>query len=295
MKFYNKAFFFLPFIILILFSLSAAAQKNIPDDFCVSDDESHLFELINAHRVKNGLKEIPLSASLSYVAKTHVIDLYTNHPDTSICNLNSWSDKGDWTACCHNKYVPAEACVRNKPKELSRYTGEGYELTYAEVFDTHPDTVFSFWKKISTANDFLLDEGNWSDKNWRAMGVGIYKNYAVVWMGTRTDAAVKPILCSGIVKEDEKVSRPAEVAAAGAVISSSTGRFYIVIASFQSEADAQREAKNHESVAGAKVSVLKNDQGQYRVCINDYPSLEAAKQGKEEYSKSFSGAWILNF
>lgn len=282
-------------LVLLSFSGIAYAQKDIPDDFCISDDEYRLYELINAHRLINGLKEIPLSASLSYVAKTHVIDLYTNHPDTSICNLNSWSDKGDWTSCCHNKYVPAVSCIRDKPKELTKYTGEGYELTYAEVFDTHPDSVFKFWKKIDQANDFLLSQGSWDKKSWRAMGVGIYKSYAVLWMGLRTDAAPKPVLCSGIVKEDVKPDRPVEAAANAAVTTNSTGRFYVVIASFQSEADAAREAKKHEGITGAKVSIIKNSQGQFRVCINDYPSLEAAKQGKEKYKADFNGAWILNY
>ena len=116
-------------LIFILVGLSTFGQKGIPDDFCLSDDEYRLYEMINAHRVLNGLIEIPLSASLSYVARTHVIDLYTNHPDTSICNLNSWSDKGSWTPCCHNKYVPQEECIRDKPKEFTGYSGEVYELT----------------------------------------------------------------------------------------------------------------------------------------------------------------------
>ena len=148
-------------LITLLFTIlsTVQAQKSVPDDFCLTDDEYRLYELINAHRLVNGLKEVPLSASLCYVARTHVIDLYTNHPDTGICNLNSWSDKGDWTACCHNKYVPREECIRNKPKELTKYTGEGYELTYAEVLSTNADTVFRFWSEIEVANAFLLNEG----------------------------------------------------------------------------------------------------------------------------------------
>ncbi|MEE4256852.1 MAG: hypothetical protein V2I47_07430, partial [Bacteroidales bacterium] len=73
-------------ILVLLISLTGFAQKGVPDDFCLTEDEYRLYELINAHRLVQGAREIPLSASLSFVARTHVIDLYTNHPDTGICN-----------------------------------------------------------------------------------------------------------------------------------------------------------------------------------------------------------------
>jgi hypothetical protein len=281
-------------ILFILPSLLAFAQKGVPDDFCLTEDEYRLYELINAHRLVQGEREIPLSASLSFVARTHVIDLFTNHPDTGICNLNSWSDKGDWTACCHNKYIPKEECIRNKPKELTSYTGEGYELTYAEILSTSADTVFRFWKKIDEANEFLLNRGRWEEKTWRAMGVGMYKSYAVVWMGQRTDGMPRPEVCEGIEPE-----KPTEADVTGEneirVISRPTNRFYVIIASFQSEKDARREAEKHTASPGTHITILKNSQGQFRVSINDYQNLEDAKAGKENYKNTFSGAWILNY
>jgi len=278
-----------------MLSISGKSQKEVPGDFCLTGDEYRLYELINAHRMINGLKEIPLSASLSFVARTHVIDLYTNHPDTSICTLNSWSDKGEWTPCCHNKYIPQEECIRNKPKELTKYTGEGYELTYAEIFNTNADTVFRFWKKIDVANEFLLNEGPWEKKSWKAMGVGIYKSYAVVWMGQRTDVLPSPGKCSGKVEDEARQTRASAAAGSIKVINSRTDRFYVVIASFQSEGDAQKEAKKYTNLEGSNIRILKNNQGQFRVSINDYPNLDEAKQGKEQYRNSFNGAWILNF
>jgi len=288
-----KTYFFFPLLFLLI-SITAISQNTVPDDFCLTNDEYRLAELINAHRLINGLKEIPVSASLSFVARTHVIDLYTNHPDTGICNLNSWSDKGDWTACCHNNYVPKEACIRDKPKELTKYTGEGYELTYAEVLNAHPDTIFHFWNKIDQANEFLLNEGSWEEKNWRAMGVGIYKSYAVVWMGQRTDPLPSPEQCAG---KPEQVQNTTPAATAGVIpmISNRTDRYYVVIASFQAEGDARKEAQKYNNVEGSKVRILKNNQGQYRISINDYSNLDEAKQGKEQYKGNFNGAWILNY
>ncbi|MDT8393548.1 MAG: SPOR domain-containing protein [Bacteroidales bacterium] len=280
--------------LLMLFALYAYSQKVVPEDFCISDDEYHLYELINAHRAINGLDAVPLSASLCYVARTHVVDLYTNHPDTSICNLNSWSDKGDWTPCCHNKYVPMEDCIRNKPKELTNYSGEGYELAYAEIFDTHPDTVFRFWEKIDAASHFILNQDKWKDKSWRAMGVGIYKSYAVLWMGQRRDAMPAPETCSDI-KEKKERKLQAETSGTFEVLSTATSRYYIIIASFQSVEDAEKEAKRYLEVKNSDLKILKNNQGQYRVSISDYPSLAAAKQGKAQLGNKFKDAWILEF
>jgi len=281
-------------VLTLLISVSGIAQRGVPDDFCLTEDEYRLYELINAHRLVQGAREIPLSASLSFVARTHVIDLYTNHPDTGVCNLNSWSDKGEWTACCHNKYVPKEECIRNKPKELTKYTGEGYELTYAEILSTNADTVFRFWKKIDEANEFLLNEGRWEEKTWRAMGVGMYKSYAVVWMGQRTDPLPRPEVCEGI-----KPEKPTEADVTGEneikLITRPTNRFYVIIASFQSEKDARREAEKHLGSADTHISILKNNQGQFRISINDYEKLEDAKAEKEKYKNTFSGAWILNY
>ncbi|MCK5338534.1 MAG: SPOR domain-containing protein, partial [Bacteroidales bacterium] len=74
-----------------------------------------------------------------------------------------------------------------------------------------------------------------------------------------------------------------------------TDRFYVVIASFQSEGDAQKEAKKYKDIEGSNIRILKNNQGQFRVSINNYPNLDEAKQGKKQYSNSFNGAWILNY
>jgi hypothetical protein len=43
-------------LILIIVGLNTFGQKSIPDDFCLSDDEYRLYEMINAHRVLSGLK-----------------------------------------------------------------------------------------------------------------------------------------------------------------------------------------------------------------------------------------------
>ncbi len=127
------------------------------------------------------------------------------------------------------------------------------------------------------------------------MGVGIYKSYAVLWMGQRTDPLPKPEQCAGTEVIQDQTLAPTSSNSGIPLINSSTDRFYVIIASFQSEKDAQNEAKKYSSEESSNVKILKNNQGQYRISINDYPNLEEAKAGKEKYKATYNGAWILNY
>ncbi len=105
---------------------SLLAQKKIPSSFCLHPAEKRLADSINNIRLSQGKKALQLSVSLSFVARAHVADLLNNHPDTSICNLSSWSDKGPWKACCYNPYVVNHNGMWEKPKELTNYPYRGY-------------------------------------------------------------------------------------------------------------------------------------------------------------------------
>ena len=174
---------FIYFLLIVLISsvnitTLVQGQGNIPGDFCITQEEYRLFQLINEYRKGHGLDIIPFSTSLSYVAKVHVRDLYINKPDTSYCNLNSWSGQGTWTACCHSSLTPQPECILGKPGELTGYEGEGHELCYWENVAAHPDTVFGFWKTVEQANDILLNMARWESYRWQAVGIGIYEGYA---------------------------------------------------------------------------------------------------------------------
>jgi hypothetical protein len=43
------------------------------------------------------------------------------------------------------------------------------------------------WKSSSGHNGVILNQGIWSDYSWKAVGVGIYRNYAVLWFGKEND------------------------------------------------------------------------------------------------------------
>jgi hypothetical protein len=238
--------------------------------------------------VANELPELALSVSLSFVATTHVADLVNNHPDTSICNLNSWSDKGEWTPCCHNEYVPRSECILGKPKELTSYRGEGHELAYWEPGVVNPDSLVAFWASIGETDDFLLNENKWSKYKWRSIGVGILKGYAVIWVGELTDREGRPSVCS----EDEKAAEPSK--AIINLVTERSDRYYVICASFETQKDAMTEAKSLSGKGYGTVKVVRGDNN-FRVSLGDFANLDEAKTFRAGLGDKFRNVWILNF
>lgn len=191
------------FLFAVFFSLNAQTDtmyKKI--DVCLNANERKLYELVMQYRVEKGLTTIPLSASLSFVAKTHCKDLVENFVPNSNCNMHSWSAKGNWTPCC---YTPNHAQARamwNKPSELTNYKGNGYEIAFRvwssgnANYTATPEEALEGWKNSSGHNDVILNKNIWNDIKWNAIGIGIYKGFAVIWFGAEEDVEPIPMLCN---------------------------------------------------------------------------------------------------
>jgi hypothetical protein len=79
----------------------------------------------------------------------------------------------------------------SKPRELTNYDGNGFEIV-SWVSGNLPVDVHSVmlgWQRSSEHKAVLLNQSLWSSFKWKAMGVGIYKNVAVVWFGEEGDPA----------------------------------------------------------------------------------------------------------
>ena len=276
--------------VLVFYLLPLTVISDIPPDFCISKTEYRLYELINQHRIDNGLPELSLSISLSFVATTHVADLVNHHPDTSICNLNSWSNKGDWTSCCHNNYVPKSQCILDKPKELTNYRGEGHELAYWEPALVDPDSLLAFWESIDETNDFLLNENRWDKYKWRSIGVGILEGYAVIWVGELIDREGQPATCEK--NKEETISTTPPVALS--LITEKSNTFYVICASYETENDAMVDAKELSGKGYPQVKVVRGDHN-FRVSLGDFKSLDEAKSFRAKLGDQFSNVWILNY
>jgi uncharacterized protein YkwD len=185
------------FIILLVQSFSMNnSNLNIKND-CVSQEEVQLYKLINSYRKEKGLDPVSFSASLSQVARLHARDLTQNYDlkDQKKCNPHSWSDKGDWNACCYTNDHKNPECMWLKPMEINGYPGDGFEIVYFHSNEAKAGPALESWKRSKGHNPVIINEGTWSQTKWNAMGVGIFGNYAAVWFGMVKDPAGSPVHC----------------------------------------------------------------------------------------------------
>lgn len=170
--------------LFLILSIACLGQE-----VCVSPEEKKLYDLIMKYRKSKKLKAIPLSAALSKVAQAHVRDLSENYDvsDTNPCNPHSWSEKGNWSSCCYTHDHKQAACMWNKPKEIAGYQGNGYEIAYYSSARANAEEGLEGWKKSPGHNPVIVNLGIWKDTEWKAIGIGIYGEYGVVWFGEEAD------------------------------------------------------------------------------------------------------------
>ncbi|WP_448519127.1 CAP domain-containing protein [Rhodoflexus sp.] len=162
----------------------------------LSQEELKLYRMMMAYRKANGLPEIPLSSALTFVAQTHCKDLEEN-PDilTTNCNMHSWSNKGKWSPCCYTSDHRASECMWNKPRELTKYTGNGFEISHRRFgADVTAETALNSWRNSPGHNNVILNRDIWKSYKWQAIGIGMSNSFATVWFGVERDAEGSPLL-----------------------------------------------------------------------------------------------------
>jgi uncharacterized protein YkwD len=146
-------------------------------------EEKKLYDLINKYRAQNGLSPIPLSPSLMLVANRHVQDL-----DMNVKKLTH-----GWSNCPYNLSNPStHSCMWGAPQRLGTpYPGYGYENAYRTIGKDRAtaNDALQAWKGSSVHNGAILNQGMWQRMKWNALGIGIYKGYAVLWFGEQPDPA----------------------------------------------------------------------------------------------------------
>lgn len=163
---------------------------------CLTDPEVELARRINDYRQSKDRPAIPVTKSLSLVARWHAIDLSENQqwmqgtdPRGLPCGLQSWSAKGPWKALCYTSdHHYAEAMWR-KPQELTAnaYLGNGFEIVYKTSGPLVVPRVVEYWTDRPEERDMILSSGVWQGLAWPVMGVGVVGNYAVLWFGDQPD------------------------------------------------------------------------------------------------------------
>ena len=267
----------------LLCASESFAQKMVPEDFCMSNDELNLFERVNQLRQDYDKSTIHLSVCLSYVAEVHVADLETNHPDTSICNSSSWSDKGDWTPCCYNSYVHNPDCMWDKPKELTPYRYRGYEMvTYIEE-GFNNDSIINLWSDSKEVLDMLLTRGNYEKKKWITGGLAIGENYVSLWFGQRKDVLPSPSICS----DEERIIDTATIVT---VVEPNT--FYLIFGSFPDMHRAKEQLRKVKDDGFEEADILTGN-NRIRIFLNKFNNLREAMYAKQQLPYKYREAWIL--
>lgn len=201
--YFNIDFSLTTLIFLLFLSLSSMIQAQSPNNIgiCLSEQENELSILVNNYRVQNGLQPVPVSYWMSTVGQWHVWDLMTNNPVGGVCNMHSWSNAMPtlWQGMCYTPDHAQASQMWNKPRQISQnvFNGNGYENAAVSGGTMNASTALWVWQNSVPHNDVILNRGVWAGITFRAMGVGIYGNYAVLWFGdTMSDPAGTMILCA---------------------------------------------------------------------------------------------------
>jgi len=180
---------------LLTILLSVRMAPNPVNRVCLDPEEKKLYELIMAYRKEKNLESVPLSAKLTLVAQTHAKDLSENFkPLEGKCNLHSWSKKGKWQSCCYTDDHKKAKCMWSKPREVAGYESNGYEISYYSGAGANAIDGIEGWKESPGHNQVMINDGIWKQVKWNAIGIGIYKEYGVVWFGELRDEL--PEICN---------------------------------------------------------------------------------------------------
>ncbi|OKH30728.1 hypothetical protein NIES2119_30470 [[Phormidium ambiguum] IAM M-71] len=161
--------------------------SNVPGDGFASE-ETKLYNLVNEYRAQNGLAPITASKALSTVANRHVLDLAENIGTLT----HSWSDA---------PYDPSNSstysAMWSAPQRFNTgYVGNGYENAFggSGSYIANATDALQAWKNSPAHNAVILNQGMWQNLQWNALGVGLYKGYAVLWFGQQPDTTGTPEL-----------------------------------------------------------------------------------------------------
>lgn len=161
----------------------------------LTEKEAKLYYMINAYRESLGLPKLSFSKSLTEVARAHVRDSNTYTPENQVDsrgmqgNLHSWSGNGSWTRLVYTNDHHYGNGMWSKPREITNYTGNGYEISSWSSGMISPERALNLWKNSPGHNSIMTtqrtDYVDWSDL--KTMGVSIDGHYAHVWFGSDAD------------------------------------------------------------------------------------------------------------
>ena len=315
---------FLLFIMLfvLVFPAIAAENQGITNGndtirSRMTQDETVLFNMINDMRIQNKLPAIPFSSDLCKVANTHIADLIKYKPQDKGCSLHSWSGSGKWTSCCNTKEVFGIQCMKSKPREITGYKGDGFELIYWGEDKATPEEAAALWKQVDASSDMILSRAKWSGYQWKALGVGMKDGYAILWLGdsinskaqdnlpdyipevAKPAAKAAPVVKTPEVKKEvAKLAvtvKPKEVVVKEVTtkqpVNTSGTKFYIIAGSFATSEAAGKELKIIKQ-KGYPAAFILEGESLFRIALTSFDEKDKADIKKNELKDIFPGVWV---
>lgn len=134
------------------------------------------------------------SCKMQIIGDIHAVLLKESeaNPNFKTCNLHSWPrsetksefipSEMHWESCCINKASTIEdhKCYQKKGRELKVFNGNVYEISYKGPIKNSANNILNSFINSQGHRQVIFNEGMWT-KPWKAVGVGIYENYKVVW------------------------------------------------------------------------------------------------------------------
>ncbi|MEI7661135.1 MAG: CAP domain-containing protein [Bacteroidota bacterium] len=293
----------------------------VPAGFCISSTVTELYNAINEYRQHYDLPPVVLSKSLCYVAALHAKDLALHHPDQGPCNFHSWSGKSFWKPFCYPRDENKKNSVWDKPRELTPYPDRAYEIVYWENTSLIADTVIMVWKTEAYFNSFLLNNGKWQGKEWNAIGIALYENYACAWFGEVPDPEGAAVECgtappvhkpdtlkslpikkknlpadSRTVKDEIPVPKPlppVKVKPEEAVVHSDTTKIYYIIVKTNLSMEAATRLVNSLKAKDYPDARVIHKDDKVRVSVFESPFKPVVTAKLREVKQTYKDAWLF--
>jgi hypothetical protein len=178
-----------------------------------------------------------------------------------------------------------------KPGEITDYKEPAYEIVYWENKSATASRAFNQWRETSAARSLITNFKAWESYEWNALGVAIYKGFAILWFGEVTDKAGSLRTCDGnkIIEPPVVQSKQKEESR---IIDKKTGRFYVIAGSFSSLDEAKSQLNGFLDSGFKKAKVVVKD-NKYRISLADYATMEQATKAKNELPTKYKDAWVL--
>lgn len=172
-------------------SNGGGGDESACEGLTLSEEEQRVYDRMMEERAEVGLPSVPPSAALFAVARAHANDSAEHGTglNDERCNLHSWSEHGDWSACCYTSDHAQASCMWSKPAEIAGFQSDGYEISaWSTGYDSDP---VAQWMGSAGHRSVMLNEGSWQTP-FHAIGVGVAESdehgrFTHVWFAHAPD------------------------------------------------------------------------------------------------------------